>query len=87
MFESPRPISAWKRDAEILVAFDPRGSRLKTSSGGTPTGFEVAGADGEPVPVTADGDPFSYLGLPLLSCWDVGMPPIPRPPRSLLPRI
>ncbi|MCB9495516.1 MAG: carbohydrate-binding protein [Fibrobacteria bacterium] len=46
VFESPRPISAWKRDAEILVAFDPRGSRLKTSSGGTPTGFEVAGADG-----------------------------------------
>ena len=37
--------------------------------------------------VIADGDPFSYLGLPLLSCWDVGMPPIPRPPRSLLPSL
>ena len=35
--------------------------------------------------VLADGEPFSYLALPLLSCWDVGMPPIPRPPRSLLP--
>ncbi len=35
--------------------------------------------------VLADGEPFSYLALPLLSCWDIGMPPIPRPPRSLLP--
>lgn len=32
--------------------------------------------------VLADGDPFSYLALPLLSCWDIGMPPFPRPKRS-----
>ncbi|MEM7155010.1 MAG: RHS repeat-associated core domain-containing protein [Myxococcota bacterium] len=37
--------------------------------------------------VTADGDPFSYMALPLLSCWDVGGPPVPRPPRSMLPSL
>lgn len=37
--------------------------------------------------VLADGEPFGYLALPLLSCWDVGMPPIPRPARSLLPSL
>jgi uncharacterized Zn-binding protein involved in type VI secretion len=29
--------------------------------------------------VLADGDPLSFLGMPCLSCHDVGMPPPPRP--------
>ncbi|MBZ4407621.1 DUF6531 domain-containing protein [Myxococcus sp. XM-1-1-1] len=28
--------------------------------------------------VSVDGDAFSYLGLPVLSCQDIGIPPIPR---------
>ncbi len=32
--------------------------------------------------VEADGEPFSYLGLPALSCADIGMPPPPRPPKD-----
>jgi len=32
--------------------------------------------------VSADGEPFGYLALPLLSCWDIGMPPFPRAKRS-----
>ncbi len=32
--------------------------------------------------VEADGEPFSYLGLPALSCADIGVPPPPRPPKD-----
>jgi RHS repeat-associated protein len=32
--------------------------------------------------VLAEGEPFSYLGLPVLSCSDIGTPPPPRPPKD-----
>jgi RHS repeat-associated protein len=32
--------------------------------------------------VIADGDPLSFLGMPVLSCHDVGMPPPPRPKKK-----
>ena len=32
--------------------------------------------------VLADGDPLSFLGMPCLSCHDVGMPPPPRPKKK-----
>lgn len=32
--------------------------------------------------VVADGDAFSYLALPVLTCSDIGMPPIPRPKKK-----
>ena len=32
--------------------------------------------------VSVDGDAFSYLALPVLSCHDVGMPPPPRPKKK-----
>ncbi|MFV8753227.1 DUF6531 domain-containing protein [Nannocystaceae bacterium ST9] len=32
--------------------------------------------------VVVDGEPFGYLGLPVLSCSDIGLPPPPRPPKD-----
>lgn len=32
--------------------------------------------------VTAEGEPLGYMGLPVLSCSDIGMPPPARPPQS-----
>jgi RHS repeat-associated protein len=32
--------------------------------------------------VVADGDPLSFMGMPVLSCHDVGMPPPPRPKKK-----
>jgi RHS repeat-associated protein len=32
--------------------------------------------------VTADGEPLGYMGLPVLSCSDIGMPPPTRPPQA-----
>ena len=32
--------------------------------------------------VLADGEPLSFLGLPVLSCHDIGMPPPPRPKKK-----
>lgn len=32
--------------------------------------------------VLSDGDPQSFLGLPVLSCQDIGMPPPPRPKKK-----
>ncbi|NJK30995.1 MAG: hypothetical protein HC927_00525 [Deltaproteobacteria bacterium] len=32
--------------------------------------------------VVVEDEPFSYLGLPVLSCSDVGAPPPPRPPKA-----
>lgn len=37
--------------------------------------------------VEADGDPFSFLGVPVLACQAVGMPSPPRPRRKGGPRI
>ncbi len=32
--------------------------------------------------VEVEGEPFTYLGLPVLSCSDIGVPPPPRPPKD-----
>jgi RHS repeat-associated protein len=32
--------------------------------------------------VSADGEPLGYMGLPVLSCSDIGMPPPTRPPQA-----
>jgi RHS repeat-associated protein len=32
--------------------------------------------------VEVEGEPFGYLGLPVLSCSDIGAPPPPRPPKA-----
>lgn len=32
--------------------------------------------------VEVEGEPFGYLGLPVLSCSDIGVPPPPRPPKD-----
>jgi hypothetical protein len=37
--------------------------------------------------VVADGDPFSFLGVPVLACQVVGMPSPPRPRRKGGPRV
>ncbi len=44
---SPRPRQAFKRGSTLVIPFDARGSSLKLSSGTTPSGFQVAGADGK----------------------------------------
>jgi sialate O-acetylesterase len=47
VYQSPRPLQAFKRGTTLVIPFDPRGSSLKLSSGTAPTGFQVAGADGK----------------------------------------
>jgi len=47
VYQSPRPLQAFKRGTTLVIPFDARGSSLKLASGTAPTGFQVAGADGK----------------------------------------